>query len=163
VSGIAPTHLRVHVIEATLRPLGLWSPAAEDLLLGTAAVESRCGQFLVQHGGGPALGIFQMEPETHDDIWQNWLRYRTHHLDDLTMAGIRSGDPMVWPSADHLVTDLAYATAMARFHYRRVPEALPNAGDVPALARYWKQHYNTPLGAGTEAKFISAWNELVDR
>ena len=42
---------------------------------GTAAVESRMGTYLRQIGG-PALGIWQVEPATHLDCWDNWLDYR---------------------------------------------------------------------------------------
>ena len=40
------------------------------LKLGTGAIESNCGEFIKQING-PALGIWQMEPKTHDDIWLN--------------------------------------------------------------------------------------------
>jgi len=52
-----------------------------------------------------------------------------------------------------LMVDLRYATAIARLVYWRVPKRLPEADDIEALARYWKTHYNTPLGAGHEADF----------
>ena len=42
------------------------------------------------------------------------------------------------------------------------PEALPEAGDLEGQAAFWKQHYNTPLGAGTVGKYMSALSlELV--
>lgn len=49
--------------------------------------------------------------------------------------------------------NLRFATAMARIHYWRVPEPLPDADDIDGLARYWKQHYNAPLGHGTAEQF----------
>ena len=55
--------LRVEVIRPALRALDLWSPAAEDLVLGTAAQESGLA-YLRQIGGGPALGLWQIEPAT---------------------------------------------------------------------------------------------------
>jgi len=58
-------HLRREIIAPALRHIGMWSGAAENLLLGTAAVESRMGTYLRQVGGGPALGIWQVEPVTH--------------------------------------------------------------------------------------------------
>jgi len=51
-----------------------------------------------------------------------------------------------------LVHNLAYATAIARVIYWRRPEALPEA--AAGLAKYWKDHYNTHLGAGKEKDFI---------
>ena len=51
----------------------LVSQEAENLLMGTAAQESALGEYIRQLGNGPALGIFQMEPETFDDIVRNYL------------------------------------------------------------------------------------------
>ena len=60
------------IIRPALKIIGLDFRAAEELLLGTALQESRL-TYLHQLGGGPALGLFQMEPGTHDDIWTNYL------------------------------------------------------------------------------------------
>ena len=51
------------VVALTLGELHMDSPAAQALVLGTAAQESRL-QYLVQLGNGPAREIFQMEPAT---------------------------------------------------------------------------------------------------
>ena len=53
--GIHPKHLAEYVIRPSLKPLGLYSLEAEQLLLGTAAVESQLGFYLHQIKG-PALG-----------------------------------------------------------------------------------------------------------
>jgi len=111
------------------------------------------GTFLVQLGGGPALGIFQMEPNTHDDIWLNFLQYRE------ALAGEIRGQYMVNGGASELVWNLAYATAMCRMHYLRKPGAIPTS--VEGMAAYWKKHYNTELGKGTEEEFIANYNRYV--
>lgn len=149
------------VIRPTLQTLGYWSPAAEELLLGTALVESALTQ-RVQREGGSARGLFQMTPKTHDDIWLNYLNAPAklsltkaieaqlpHHGASLTMAG----------KAAALERNDAYACAMARAHYLRVPARLPEAGDLPGQAAYWKRHYNTPAGAGTEVMYVQAWQQ----
>jgi hypothetical protein len=139
---------RDRIVRPVLRAMEAHSPAAEALLLGTAAQESRC-TYLCQLGGGPALGLYQMEPATHDDIWNSYLAFR-QNLTDAVSAWLVPGKSRT----EQLVWNLAYATAMCRVHYQRVPEALPAATDVPGLARYWKRHYNTVQGAGTEDEFI---------
>jgi hypothetical protein len=53
-----------------------------------------------------------------------------------------------------LANDLAYQTAMTRIHYLRVPSPLPAPDDLPALADYWKRHYNTYRGSGHPSEFI---------
>ncbi|MGI9250700.1 MAG: hypothetical protein ACR2PR_05845, partial [Pseudohongiellaceae bacterium] len=128
------------------------SKPAVDLLLGTAAQESLLGTYVRQVGGGPALGIYQMEPATHDDIWQNFIEYQPGVQASLDEAldgamAYRGG-----PSAERLVYDLRYATIMARLHYYRRPEPLPD--DLVGLAQYWKTHYNTELGAGTVSEYV---------
>jgi hypothetical protein len=45
--------------------------AAAQLLLGTALKESLQLKYRRQIQG-PALGYYQMEPATHDDIWNNY-------------------------------------------------------------------------------------------
>ena len=52
--------------------LGLNSPSAVQLLLGTAAQESHMGHYLVQVRG-PAIGMYQMEPNTYLDIWRRYI------------------------------------------------------------------------------------------
>ena len=74
--GINPNQLLRYVIKPALTLLDMESPAAEALMLGTVAQESHCGRYLHQLGKGPALGIFQMEPTTYRDIWENYIAYR---------------------------------------------------------------------------------------
>ena len=76
---IDPIHLKEYIIIPVLSKLDMYSESAANLLLGTAAIESDMGQFLRQING-PALGIYQMEPSTHLDIWQNYLQFREEML-----------------------------------------------------------------------------------
>ena len=145
--------LREYVIRPALDGLGKWSPQAENLLLLTAAAESSLGTYVRQRGRGPALGIYQMEPSTHDDIWENWLRYKPDMADRiLDTCGISRDECR----AERLVWDLRYATCMTRCHYLRVRHTIPGPQNWPALAEYWKDHYNTRLGAGTPEKALAA-------
>lgn len=139
------------VVRPTLEHLDLWSKAAENLLVGTAIQESGL-KFLKQKGNGPALGVFQIEPDTHTDVWVNYLNNRAGQGE----LGRVIAHDFPRPNDYHgsLVWDMAYATVIARVIYLRRPEPLPNADDVPGLAAYWKQWYNTPLGKGTEEEFI---------
>jgi hypothetical protein len=155
---IDPRQLRERVIRPTLEHLRLYSLAAESLLLGTAAQESRLGTYVVQLGGGPALGIYQMEPGTHRDIWDNWLSARAD-LSSLVRLLIA---PQPSPFVEQLVTNLAYATAMTRLHYRRVPAPLPAPDDIEGQAEYWKHHYNTSAGRGTVEEYVRSWRRLVE-
>ncbi|MFA7177919.1 MAG: hypothetical protein WC114_11765 [Smithellaceae bacterium] len=143
------------LIEDVLRPIGLNSNAAVSLLMGTAAAESALGKYWYQVGGGPALGPFQMEPGTEADHWQNFIAFNRKIKAVMAEMGYFGPDP------DRLQYDLKYQIIMARIHYLRVKEALPEAEDVQGLARYWKDHYNTRLGSGTVEGFITKWNRYV--
>jgi hypothetical protein len=67
--------IAAEIIRPALHAPGIWSQSLECLVLGTGAQESHY-QYVQQIGGGPALGWWQCEPATHDDIWANYLRYR---------------------------------------------------------------------------------------
>jgi hypothetical protein len=41
---------------------------------------------------------------------------------------------------------------MARTHYLRCPGPIPHT--IEGQAAYWKLHYNTPLGKGTEEEYM---------
>lgn len=145
------TQFRDLVIIPALETLEMHSAGAVELLLGTALQESGL-VYLQQLGGGPALGFFQMEPATHDDIWANYLEYRPNlrqRLESLSRHRI----------ALAMASDLWYAAAMCRLHYARVPDPLPLAGAHHAQAAYWKAHYNTAEGAGTAAEYLAKWQQ----
>lgn len=133
----------------------MWSPEAEELLIGTAAHESQLGRYIVQVGG-PALGVFQMEPATFQDLYRTFLAYNNK-----LMGRIHGVIPMTGRTAYHMVTDLRYACVMARLKYYRVPEPLPAADDIQGQARYWKQHYNTPKGRGTVEQYVADYRKYV--
>lgn len=146
---INSNQLRVFVIRPELKRLGLHSEAAENLLMGTAAQESRLGEYLRQLGNGPARGIFQMEQATEKDIWLNYLRYKPK-----LRAKVEAIAGSITPYyTDVMLYNLRYAAAMCRIHYLRVKERLPDHNDVGALGDYWKKYYNTHLGRGTVNEF----------
>lgn len=153
--GINPGQLRELVIRPALEEIGLWSVAAEELVLGTAAHESH---FTYLHQvKGPALGLFQMEPATYRDIWANWLPAHKELTEDLMRIAGTNGVP----AADVMVWNLKFAAAMCRVFYRRIKSPLPPAGDLAGQAAYWKTYYNTRLGKGTPAQYVKAWGTYV--
>lgn len=139
--------IQTYVIEPTLREMELLSPAGVEMVLHTGLVESNFER--LHQVGGPALSPYQIEPATHDDHWENYLKHRPELAKRvLEASNVRS------PSLFSLTSNLAYATAMCRIHYLRVSEPLPPLGDIRAQGKYWKEHYNTYLGAGTVDKFV---------
>lgn len=149
------------IIKPTLDKIGLSGRAAEQLVAGTIAQESLMGSFISQIDG-PALGIAQVEPFTHYDIYKNFLLFR----DDLKNTILQASDITLkkeekMPNDNLLITNLSYAVCMCRMVYYRVPERLPDENDIEGMADYWKEHYNTPLGLGTKPAFMKSWERYL--
>lgn len=60
------------LITHVLKRYNLYSDNAVELLMLTVAIESNLGHYIKQVGNGPALGIFQCEPNTYD-----WVQTKT--------------------------------------------------------------------------------------
>jgi hypothetical protein len=157
---------RRFVIDPVLHTLDLHSPAAVALMLGTAIHESGGLSYLDQitgRGGaaaddelGPAIGFYQMEPATHDDLFENFLRFpKRKQLLDLVL---QYRAPM--PGKHKQLLNPIYATAVARAQYYRARPPLPAAGDWEGIAGYWKEHWNTPAGKGTTSEFLTNWHRF---
>ena len=124
---------------------------AKTLLLMTAAHESHLGKYIKQVKG-PALGIFQMEPATHEDHWA-YITPRAWLYDALCAMNLECDT-----DASALEYNLKYAIVMARVHYYRKPEALPSSLSkdyIQQLAEYAKKHYNTEEGKATPEEYSS--------
>lgn len=143
------------LIQSTLSPVTLWTPDAEELLLATCAQESLFGTYRTQGNGGPARGVFQMEGEDHDDIWQNYLQY--HPSLSNWAKGLANGNNVT----DEMVNNDPYAIAMARIHYLRKPGSIPPCTDLNAIWNYYKRWYNTPEGAATKLEFTVHYAKYV--
>jgi hypothetical protein len=134
----------------------MYSEDAEELLVFTCAVESDGGTYLKQVNG-PALGIYQMEPNTYNDIWHNYIIPKN----SLFMVLLSNFNVISMPEEDRLIYDLRYATLMARIHYVRVLEKLPQASDTLAIWQYYKKYYNTPNGAATRDESIEKYRKFL--
>ncbi len=159
---ISVSQFRSEVVEPALRylhPLVPWSQVAEDLLVGTAIVESNLSA--LRQFGGPALGLFQVEPATHLDVWRNYLRFRPSLYQ--RVAGLTSKrSEVIGDYLGDLVSNLVYSAAIARVVYFRRPDPLPAKSDAALLAAYWKRNYNTSLGRGEiDARTLRAFQRAT--
>lgn len=133
--------------------------SARLLLLATAAIESDCGYYIKQ-ANGPALGIWQMEPATHDDIWVNcdYLKINANekHINKLFID--------IDDTSNIEIISPMYACAMARLKYSMDSEPLPKIigdrkTDEISFWHYYKRIYNTQAGASTFPKWQIAIKE----
>lgn len=157
---IPPAQFLEHVIRPTLDHLAVAEPklgteASARLLLGTAIAESNLAA-LAQHGDGPALSFFQIEPATFDDIYERYLRIRTGFLVAVQDFLVPAFTPL-----EQLAGNPYFACAIARMKFWMAPAPLPDADDIDALGRYWKTVYNTAAGAGTASHWAYLYRKCV--
>ena len=163
MSGISPIDLLDEAVRPALAALGdRWGGrSAEQLLMGTAAVESGLVK-LRQYGFEPgskvgAIGFWQGEPGTFHDILKRLNREQTAELHQsvVFLATVQEPDP------DEMAWNLRFAAAMARMKYRDAKPALPEPWDIAGFEEYHKRFYNSALGATRPGEFTRAWNELI--
>lgn len=148
------------IIKPALVAISKWSPAAENLLIGTMLIESHGGSYIKQHPTGPAIGPYQHEPVTlNDDIrWLNYGQNRTLKLSCLSACYYE-----IFPPCDALMYNWRYATIMARIHYFRAAPPLPHEDDIKGLGQYWKDHWNTANGKGRVDNYVQLYKNHHQR
>jgi hypothetical protein len=149
--------LKELIIKPALIDLIMFSEDAMQLLVFTCSVESLGGTYLKQIKG-PALGIYQMEPENYNDIWQNYIKNKNN----LSLLLATNFDCSRMPHEDRLVYDLRFATAMTRIHYARVAESLPPSNNPEMIYNYYKKNYNSSQGAATQDKSIDKYLSFIN-
>jgi hypothetical protein len=149
--------IAAEIIRPALHALGIWSQARECIVLGTGAHESHY-LYAVQIGGGPALGWWQCEPFTHDDIWTNYLNFRPALAQPLNR--LRNGEI----SSKALLRYPLYAAALCGVHYQRKQQGglLPPQDDAQLQAALWKTAYNTRLGRGTAQQALPHFQAAIE-
>lgn len=132
-----------------------YSDAAENLLMGTWAHESKGGEYIRQYPTGPACGIFQIEPATANSIMDNFVKYRVPFQD--AVRHFSTNEPL----AQQLVSNLSLQVVLARLVYYIRPEPLPGAHDLHELGNYYKAHFNTIKGKSSAQKFVDDYARYV--
>ena len=144
------------IVRQVVKEIGLWSPVAEEMLMGTAAVEMNFGHYLVQLGGGPGCGVFSIEKNTEIDVWNNYIRYHPEMREHIArIAGVTGPNPLA------LTTDLAYQIIICRLKYRMIRAHFPALDDLPGQAKYWDRYYNCNPEKGTTAEYIDKYRRYV--
>jgi hypothetical protein len=150
------SQFRSLIVEPVLSKLRLYSKNAEEILVFTCAAES-LGGTLLQQVKGPALGIYQIEPNTYTDIWVNYIRARNQLA---TLMAIHFGCNKI-PDVERVIYDLHFATAMARIHYLRMPGNLPDAKDIDGIWDYYKKYYNSEKGKAKKEDSIKKYQDFI--
>jgi Holliday junction resolvase RusA-like endonuclease len=149
--------LRQYVIIPALSSIALDGDSAETLLMATCAQESKGGTYLHQLGNGPALGIYQMEPATYQNVISYIQPKQTLRQNILSSCNFDVFPPPI----QELITNLKYATIIARVHYSQFEEALPTANDMEGMWNYYKKYWNTSAGSATQNEFYANWKAFL--
>lgn len=152
---IAPDTLRAAHIVPALNAMGLYTLAAEELLMGTAAVESAFRRVL-QFPQGPGRGYFQMEAATFNDLASRVLAQKANKPWKVAIDSLASRLPI---NSNDLVTNHTLAAAMAMLKYESVHRSVPvKAADH---AEFWWRYYNGRSPRGLKpADYRAAWARL---
>ena len=137
------------IIEWTLNYMDMHSEEACDLIFRTGMAET--GYRHLEQIKGPAIGFFQVEPDTMHDIIDNYVNYRPEIKTRLYALGYDDTN-----SVERTMSNIALQVAFCRLSYRRDKHAIPK--DIEGQAAYWKRVYNTELGKGTVEHFLEANN-----
>lgn len=121
-----------------------YSRETEICLLMCAAHESRLGTFLKQNKGGPALSPWQIEPKTHDTVWEFGDSCRSN----AKLLNIE------WSVAS-LEYDLRYSIFIARQRLFMKSEPIPKT--LSEIACYLKEHWNTVHGKAKSIDYLEAY------
>jgi len=124
------------------------SQEAVELVFETGNAETGY-RHLEQIGGGPGISFWQLEIDTLADNWENFILYRKPLIEFMYKIGYIEKHPVF-----SALTNIAVAVAMCRIYYWRQPGAIPKT--IEDRAFYWKEKYNSELGAGTVEHYLEA-------
>lgn len=145
------------IAEHALYKLNSYSDDALALVVRTGMAESGYRALKGYGEGNPAIGFWQIEPATLNDMVDNYISYRPHYSKNLISLGMNFNDDMIIS----VISNMAVQAGLCRLHYRRDKDPIPSWDDLEAQAKYWKRVYNTIEGRGTVEHFIKA-NKDVD-
>jgi len=141
------------IAEYALYKLDSYSDDALALVVRTGMAESGYRALKGMGMGNPAIGFWQIEPDTLLDMMRNYISYRPHYRAGLEELGMEFAGDDIFTS---VISSMAVQAGLCRLHYRRDKDPLPSWSDLEGQAKYWKRVYNTELGRGTIKHFIKA-------
>jgi len=155
----SPEKLALMMVDLNRQLVGHSLLKEMKLMIGTSSTESNF-TLRDQLGGGPAKGLFQMEPNTAKSIYNDFLKFRPKTYSKLMEIVFKLGSaPFFIPTDDELKHLLRwyddYAFVMERLRYLWIRAAIPE--DLTEIAKYYKLWYNTPQGKGSPEKFLADW------
>lgn len=160
------------IIKIVLNKINLYSDEAFNLVFFTGFHESKFN-YLMQHPSKIAKGYFQIEKETHNDLFINFLVFKKEIMKSLLLLTKYHFEVKELENEelsnyvknfvkekkyedlnDELVYNLYYSIAVCRLLYYRQPFKIDSIKSFDDIAKVWKQYYNTKKGKGSEKEFL---------
>jgi hypothetical protein len=129
--------------------------SAVKLIMGTAATESRMGEFIKHSGGGPGVGVYQVQPVAFRDLVS-----KMNGNPKLKGAVFPFSGTSPWPMTNQIAGNMFLATSVCRMIYWFSQEALPPPGDIIGLATYYKEYYDSQIGAKAAEIWLDSWKQF---
>ena len=140
------------IAEYALYKIDSYSDDALALVVRTGMAESGYRALKGYGEGNPAIGFWQIEPATMNDMITNYIKYRSHYKKNLISLGMNFGKDKIIS----VMSNMAIQAALCRLQYRRDKDPIPSWDDLEAQGKYWKKVYNTFEGRGTVDHFVEA-------
>lgn len=152
--------LKEQVIEPTLKYLNGYTPAAVNLLLGTAAVETQLKPLVFYNSDEEksGIGLFNISRQRHINIWDQFLAFDPDLASQV--RGLASQRTFLTNPHTELGTNLSYATAIAWCIYKQ-SNLVIESGDTESLASYWDNHYRHEESDYSLYDFNKRYNSLI--
>ncbi|WP_263078568.1 hypothetical protein [Endozoicomonas sp. Mp262] len=158
--GMCSGELRHYIIRPSLKHIGMWSLAGENLLLGTAACESGLGTH-IKFQNHQSLGLYQISPKMHKNIWDNFLAPQPELSSKV--RGLASQREFLAHPHYELVTNLSYSSVIAWLIYYRtgcnVKKITP--GDILGLGKLWHKYFHNHHRPSSPQYFVSCYHQLI--
>ena len=143
--GLTNENQAREMVDAVVECLG-GGGNAKLLLLETMAQETKLGAYRDPSKDGAGRGITQFDKGIVVDTVN---RARQSEIDAVAEA---FGIDLYMVDWDDLDFAPLPCIILARLKYKRIPEEIPRT--IEGRAAYWKKHYNTVAGKGTEEEYI---------
>ena len=144
------------IVEYALYKVDSFSDDALALVVRTGMAESGYRALKGYGEGNPAIGFWQIEPATMNDMIKNYIHYRSHYKNNLISLGMNFEKDTIMS----VMSNMAVQAALCRLHYRRDKHPIPSWDNLEDQGKYWKRVYNTIEGRGTVQHFVTATSDV---
>lgn len=146
-----------YVLVPALNIIGLYTPSAHVLMLGTGIIETNY-HYIKQFNDGPGNGIYEIEEATYNDIYRYLCRHENMRLKETCMSSCLYS---AWPDKESLIYNLRWCTIICRIKYHMIPDKIPSSFDAEGMAEYYKKYYNTEKGEANLEKAVDTFKHVI--